>query len=365
MSTADDSETRPGPRLAILGAGAVGGYAGGCLAEAGFDVTLVGTWHANIEAIRDHGLTLAGPEVERLVRVRMLGVGEVSSRLFREPPIDIALVACKSYDTAWMTALIAPYLAADGIVVSVQNGINEPAIADIVGARRTLGCIAAGITVELVAPGRILRDRARLVPGKDVFRVGELDGAVTPRLRRLAEILQHVDNTKITANLSGERWAKLASNAMNGGMAAATGLGAKQAMADETLRAFMIELGIETVRTGIALGHRLEPIGALGADLFARAGAGDTAAREKIDHAFAAEGDPRPPKRVSSMGQDVLRGRRTEIESLNGLVVAEAKKLRLEAPANARVVEIVRAIERGGLTAAPGNILEACQPAES
>jgi 2-dehydropantoate 2-reductase len=347
-------------RMAMLGAGGVGGYVGGFLADAGYDVTLIDLWPAHVDAIRANGLELSGPEGKTLVRPDVMGVGEVSS-LVRADPIDIAFVSVKSYDTEWMTTLIKPYLSEDGCVVSLQNCLNEDTIARVMGPARTLGCVVASISVELFEPGRIRRERERRTEGHNVFRVGEIDGRESTRAATIAEALQKVDNATVTTNLAGERWSKLANNAMNSGVAATTGLSAKQGMADPALRSFMIDLATEAVTVGTALGHRLERVGKIDAGIFAKAGQGDAAARAEIDRLFGELADPRPAKRLSSMGQDVQRGRRTEIDFLNGYIVDKGRETGVPTPANARVVEIVRRVQRGLLSPAPANIL--AQPA--
>jgi 2-dehydropantoate 2-reductase len=349
-------------RIAVLGAGAVGGYVGGFLTDAGYDVTLVDLWPAHIEAIRSNGLELSGPEGKTVAKPRILGIGEVSS-LVRTDPIDIAFVSVKSYDTEWLTTLIKPYLAEDGCVVSLQNCLNEDVIARVIGPEHTLGCVVASISVELFEPGRIRRERERRTEGHNVFRVGELDGRMSARAAFIAEALGKVDNATVTTNLSGERWSKLASNAMNSGVAATTGLSAKQGMAEPELRAFMIDLATEAVTVGTALGHRLERVGKIDAQIFAKAGHGDTDARAEIDRLFGELADPRPAKRLSSMGQDVQKGRRTEIDFLNGYVVDKGREAGIPTPANARVVEIVRRVQRGVLSPQPANILGQPQPA--
>src|ERR1700677_4343233 len=115
-----------GKRIAVIGAGAVGGYVGASLAASGQDVTLIDPWPEHVEAIRTRGMELYGmTEAERrTVKVNAMHLTEVQG-LAKQPPIDIAFVSVKSYDTVWATTLIRPYLAPGGCVVSMQNCINE------------------------------------------------------------------------------------------------------------------------------------------------------------------------------------------------------------------------------------------------
>ena len=141
-------------RILIFGAGAVGGYVGGYLARAGADLTLVDAWPAHVGAMRADGITLEGLTAAECFnqRVRAIDIAELQG-LVREAPIDLAFCCVKAYDTDWTARLIRDYLAADGFVVSLQNGINEEVIAGAVCWGRTVGCIDAKIAVELTGPG--------------------------------------------------------------------------------------------------------------------------------------------------------------------------------------------------------------------
>ena len=121
-------------KIAIVGTGAVGGYTGAHMVQAGEDVTFIDPWPAHVEHMQKHGLrvTHAMDVAEFCVPVRALHVTDVQ-QLAKEKPVDIAFVCMKSYDTGWATMLIRQYLAADGYVVSLQNCMNEETIAAIVG----------------------------------------------------------------------------------------------------------------------------------------------------------------------------------------------------------------------------------------
>jgi 2-dehydropantoate 2-reductase len=349
-------------RIAMVGAGAIGGYVGGHLARSGHDVTLIDPWPDHIEAIRHNGLEITGiTEAEGfVVQVPTLHVTEVQS-LSKQKPVDIAFVSVKSYDTEWATLLIAPYLAPDGFVVSLQNCINEPRIAALVGWDKTVGCIAALLSAELHAPGRIRRPAAR-GGGSDphsVFRVGEVHGRITRRLTELVEMIATVDTVGATVNLWGERWSKLCVNGMRNGVSAATGLGGVARDRNDALRRFSIELGGEAVRVGQALGYALEDIGNLDPERLARAAEGDRAAFAEIDALVAGGSNIRGRSELQrpSMAQDMAKGRRTEIDFINGLIVERAHAVGRAAPANARLTEMVKRVERGEIPARPENLL--------
>jgi 2-dehydropantoate 2-reductase len=242
-------------RIVVVGAGAIGGYTGGNLAHNGFDVTLIDPWPEHVEAIRRDGLALDGvtPEEFVLARPKTLHLTEVQ-HLAKERPIDIAFISMKSYDTEWATTMIRQYLAPTGYVVSLQNCINEERIAAIVGWGRTVGAIAAILSAELYAPGRIRRTGAKRPPGHEVYRVGEVHGRMTHRIEELGEMIGTIDSCKVTDNLWGERWSKLCVNGMHNGVSAASGLSGNDMRQDARVRRVIIKLGGEAVRIGQAQG---------------------------------------------------------------------------------------------------------------
>jgi 2-dehydropantoate 2-reductase len=347
-----------GKRIAVVGVGAVGGYTGAHMARAGEDVTFIDMWPEHVEEMRAHGLRITHHEgVEPFtVPVRALHLTE-AQHLAREAPIDIAFVCTKSYDTQWATLLIRQYLAPGGYIVSLQNCMNEETIADVVGWGKVMGCIASHISVGLVAPGHVHRGGLRGGAEHTVFRTGEVHGAITERAHEVCRLVGTADSAKVTDNLWGERWSKLITNAMANGVSACTGLSGVQITQNEPIRHFQARLGSEAIRIGEALGYRLEDINHMPPELIARAGEGDVEALARYDeHRLGARrgsADQRP-----SMGQDMMKGRRTEIEYLNGFVVREGEKIGLVARANAALVDIVKKVERGELKPDPRHITE-------
>jgi 2-dehydropantoate 2-reductase len=349
-----------GARIAIIGTGAVGGYVGAHMVQAGEDVTFVDFWPQNVEAIRTTGLRITHlKDVPAFsVKARALNVTELQG-VAKEKPIDIAFVCTKSYDTAWATTMVAQYLAPGGFVVSLQNCMNEETIAGIVGWGKTLGSIASAITVELCAPGHVHRATGKRGAGHTVFRVGEAHGLATERAQQVCRLLALSDSAIVTPNLWGERWTKLVVNAMANGMSASTGLISRDIILDDGLRHFTTRLGSEAIRVGQALGYELEEIQHVDPELIARAGEGDTAATHEYDEHRLAEvnkaggGEHRP-----SMGQDMVKGRRTEIEFLNGFVARKGEEIGIPTPANAVLTDIVKRVERGDLQPDPKHITD-------
>lgn len=343
-------------RIAIVGAGALGGYVGGTLAHLGHDVTLIDPWPEHIETIRARGLELDGmtPE-ERFVvkRSKTLHVTEVQS--LAKSPIDVAMVAVKSYDTPWATALIAPYLSEQGFIVSLQNCMNEETIAGVVGWGRTVGAVASMISVDLYEPGRIRRTMAKGGDKHTVFRIGEPHGRITPRVEELVEWFRGIDSSKATTNLWGERWSKLVQNAMGNGVTAATGLTSGECLRNDAIRRFQIRLAGEAVRVGQALGYQLEKIRGADPESLARAAAGDARALAEVEAIIVpkAGSNPRGDIQRPSMAQDILKGRRTEIDAMNGYIARKGAEVGVPAPSHSKLAHIVTRIERGELKPSP------------
>jgi 2-dehydropantoate 2-reductase len=347
-----------GKRIAVMGVGAVGGYTGAHMARAGEDVTFIDMWPAHVDEMKQNGLRITHHEGDEpfTVKVHALHVTE-AQHLSKEAPIDIAFVCTKSYDTQWAAMLISQYLAPGGYVVSLQNCMNEETIAGVVGWGKVMGCIASHISVGLVEPGHVHRGGLKGGAAHTVYRTGEVHGTISERAHEVCRLVSFADSAKVTDNLWGERWTKLVMNSMANGVSACTGLPGAQITQNEAIRHFQARLGSEAIRVGQALGYKLEEIDHLPPEIIAHAGEGDAEALARYDAqrlgARRGSAEQRP-----SMGQDMLKGRRTEIEFLNGFVVREGEKVGIGTRANARLVDIVKKVERGELQPDPRHITE-------
>src|SRR6185312_2829536 len=238
-------------RIAVVGAGALGGYVGGSLAHLGHDVTLIDPWPEHVETIRARGLELDGvtPEERFVVRkAKTLHLTEVQA--LARNPVDVAMISVKSYDTRWATALIA---------------------------------VASIISVDLYEAGRIRRTAPKGGDKHTVFRIGEPHGRITPRVEELVEWFRGIDSSKATTNLWGERWSKLVQNAMGNPVTAATGLTTGDCLRNDAIRRFQIRLAGEAVRVGQALGYQLEKIRGVEPETMARASEGDARALSEVE----------------------------------------------------------------------------------
>ncbi|MSP04843.1 MAG: ketopantoate reductase family protein [Acetobacteraceae bacterium] len=348
------------PKIAIMGTGAVGAYAGAHMAHAGENVTFIDFWPENVETMKAKGLKVTHLKdvPEFTAKVRALHVTE-AQQLAKEDPIDIAFVCVKSYDTAWATTLISQYLAPGGFIVSLQNCMNEETIAGIVGWGKVLGSIASSITVDLCAPGHVHRAAGKQAPAHTVFRVGEVHGRITDRAQEVCRLVSLSDGAKVTNNLWGERWSKLVTNAMGNGISACTGMVSRDYTLNDSIRHFSTRVASEAIRVGQALGYQLEEIHHIDPELIAKAGEGDAVALKEVDaHRLKEISAPGGGGHRPSMGQDMVKGRRTEIEFLNGFICEKAKGVGIATPANAALTDIVKRVEKGELKPDPKHLID-------
>lgn len=338
-------------KILFVGAGAIGSYLGAFLSRAGHDVTLVDPWAEQVETVRQRGITVTGPHDPFTARPAIVHLHE-AQRLPRD--FDVVFVAMKVYDTAWAAQLALRHVGPDGVVVASQNCWPDPVVAGITGASRTVGLVMSKIGVALWKAGEVERGMERgQGAGHDVFRVGEHDGRVTRRARELAEILSVVDGSQVTDNLWGERWCKLCANAMGNPVQAMSGLGSLEIASSEVGRAITIHLAAESARVGLTLGYRVPKFNGAAADEWAAAD--QRAAWDKLDAMLTPTATSRRNWRAS-MAQDVAKGRPTEIDYMNGHVVAQGRACGVATPVSAAVVDVMHEVERGARPQAPENI---------
>ncbi len=334
-------------RVAVLGVGAIGGIIGGYLTRAGQDITLIDQWGENVEAIREKGLTVSTQEGNFTVEATALHLGEVCNIA---EPFDLVFLAMKSYDTEWATHFILPYMTSNGVIVSAQNGINDERIGPIAGWSRVLGCVIT-LGAGMYEPANPIRTS---VADRLAFTIGEPSGVESGRAHAVADMLSVIGPTKVTPNLWGQRWAKLAVNSMANPVCALTGLGSGASRDTPGVVEVTINIGAEVVRVGTALGVDIEPINNVPAQQYVQA-TEDATALEDLKSTLA-EGARELGAGRPSMLQDVMKGRRTEIEYLDGYVARRGREVGVPTPACDRITSLLKRVERGELSSDADNI---------
>jgi 2-dehydropantoate 2-reductase len=297
-------------RIAIVGAGGVGGYFGARLAEAGADVTFLARG-AHLEAIRSRGLTIRSIDGDlHLPRVSATDDPAAIG------PADIVLFTVKLYDAQAAAALLGPLVGPDTAVIPLQNGVDgADVVAQSVGRSHT-----AGGTVYVAAvidePG-VIRHTAL---GRLVF--GELDGTRTPRLERLLDVCKPAGfQVTLSDNIQVDIWTKFVLLSVFSGMTAVTRTSIGPIVADPELFAMLKTAARETIAVARARGVELP----------------DRAA-EDVERSYQAL----PPHMKSSMLEDLERGRRLELPWLSGAVVRIGGELGVDTPTHRFIAAVLK-----------------------
>lgn len=323
-----------GPIL-IWGAGAIGGTIGAYLARAGEDVLLVDIEAAHVAACATTGVSIEGPVETFVQRVPAVTPDRVTGTFAR------AILAVKAHHTAGAIAAMKPHLAADGWVVSAQNGLNEIEIAEAVGPGRTIGCFV-NFGADWHGPGRIL------FGNRGTVAVGELDGSIGPRIREIHRLLSIFEpDAVLTDNVWGYLYGKLGYGAML--FATALDMGSMTENFDHPKYApVWLRLGQEVMAVTKARG--VPPLGFNGFDPKAfMPGAPEGPALASI--AAMAEFNRHGAKTHSGVWRDLaVRKRKTEVDSQIAVIAKVGAELGVDTPAIRRLVELIHDVEDGRRT---------------
>jgi len=310
-------------RIGVIGLGAIGGLVAARLSER-WDWTHDRLWLAagrRAEILRERGLSIDGSSPLR-------------PRIFETLPsgsYDFILLCTRTSDTESALAPALPFLAADGAVVCLQNGLPEARAMRLAGKERVLGAVI-GWSATVRAPGEYA------VTGGGKFILG----GPGKRRREAARILGCVFPVRETDNLEGARFSKLAINCAMSTLGAVSGLSLGEWTSRKDARELALRIVREVVEEGALRGVRFEAVSGLRPDWLVRA------PRWVADAAIELSALRRPEQRTG-MIELLERGRHAGIEDLNGLIPR---------PLNQRLVAMVRQIERGERRIGPHNLEE-------
>jgi len=299
------------PKVAVVGAGAVGGYFGGMLARAGAPVVMVGR-PTFVEAVKKNGLFLDTVQFHETVQV------EATTEITSIRDAQIVLFCVKTTDNAATARAIAPLLAPGALVVGLQNGVDN---VEQIRAAASIDALPAVVYVAASVPE----------PGR-VKHVGRGDLVVGPRnaqTERLANLFEraHVP-CRISENILGELWTKLTWNCALNAISALGKAKYGQIAASEDARKVVENIVKELLAVAHAANIQLP-----GLEEFSAALAGAL----KIATQMAGA--------LSSTAQDLSRGKLTEIDSLNGYIARRAAELGVPAPLNHALYTLIKLAE--------------------
>jgi 2-dehydropantoate 2-reductase len=329
-------KAEPKPKIAVVGAGAIGSLIGGLLARAGEEVTLVGR-RAHVQAVREHGLRIEGVLGALTIPVR------AAETLDFRP--DLGLLAVKTQDVERVCDQVQAYIQ-DAVIVTLQNGV------------RSDGMVATRVPKANIVSGVVMLNAQFLIPGQITYAhagsllIGEAFGENGQRVREIQALLSRAVRTEISDNIRGAHWTKLLLNNLGNGLEAMTGLAVSECMRHAGLR----RIGILALREGNQAiekaGLRLAPIPQIPAPAL-----GFIIRTPVPVAAWALSLSMGSLKTLSSTLQSLRRGRSTEIDYLNGEIVRLGRQLGMATPYNSKVVEIVKEVEKSGRFFAPDELV--------
>jgi 2-dehydropantoate 2-reductase len=302
-------------KICMLGCGALGSAIGGVLTEAGCDVWLIDQWQAHVDAVNAGGLMLRDGGVDRRIAARARtsvdGIG----------PADLIIVLVKSFHTRAAIEQAAAIVGPKTVVMSLQNGLgHEEILAEVVGREKVL----AGKTYVggvLLAPGHVIAG----TKGK-FTHIGELDGRITDRARRIADELTRAGlTTTVSDNIMGTMWDKLLINVATGALAAITRLPYGGLYADPEIR----DCALAAIGEGMAVAKTL----------------GIRLSIKEPSEAWLMAAEGLPAEFKTSMLQSLEKGAATEVDYINGSVVRWGARCGVPTPVNSTLVACVKGIE--------------------
>lgn len=296
-------------KIVVLGAGAIGSYFGGMLAKK-FDVTLLGR-APHINAIKQKGLKITGITY---ITVNPRGITE----FFKIKKPELVIITVKSYDTEKVVKESFPHIR-DSIILSMQNGLNnEKIILDIMGDNVLGGITSHGVT--FVKPGVIYH------AGIGETIIGELNGKSTKRINEIKKMFDSVGiNCSVSKNILGQIWTKTIVNAGINPITAIHRINNGEILKNEKLIETMENVCLEGIEVAKKANIRLP-----GCDIL-----------EKTKNVARLTENNK-----SSMLQDIEKGKKTEIDSINGAIVENGKKLGVPTPVNIELIGLIKNIEK-------------------
>ena len=329
-------------KYAIYGAGSLGTVLGAYMTKGGVPVELINRNRAHVEALNANGAKISGT-TDMTVPVRVILPEQM------EGIYDVIFLMTKQLHNREVVTKLLPFLGENSVLVTLQNGIPEPEIAEIVGTGRTIGCVVEwGATLKAPGECELTSD-----PASMSFHMGRMEGITDEQLNLVKSLLEKMCPVGIEENLLGVRWSKLLINATFSGLG--TVMGGRFGDVSETKEARPIALAClkECVDVGRAAGAVFAPV--QGKDitkLFYY--------KNGLKKAFAGFLLPIAMKKhrliEPSMLQDLKKGKPCEVDAINGVVCAWGRKTGVPTPVNDRIVEIIKKEQAGELPLAKENI---------
>ncbi len=330
-------------RIAVVGAGAIGGTTAAYIAGAGWNVELVCKHEDTVERATSPGLHIFGVKGRQATPVRAVkDISQLSG------PKDFVLLAVKATDCVTAARELLPYLGETSAVVSLQNGICEEALSGVIGRDRVIGCVV-GWGATMHGPGELE------ITSDGEFVIGNLDGHQDKRLHVVREMLSMVVPTRLSNNIMGELYSKLIVNSCINSLGVLTGWTLGRLLGEARVRKIFIGLMREAIEVANSMGIKVEPGGGGKLDFYRFLEGDGFLADLKRNLLIRVIGMKYRRIRSSSL-QSLDRGRRTEVGYLNGYICAKGRENGIATPLNDAVVGLIMEIETGMRSISPANL---------
>ena len=331
-------------KIVVIGAGGVGGITAALLAKAGYNVKVVCKYPELAEKIKTKGLHIFG--LCGNFQVKMPAVAAINEL---EEKKDFVLMATKAYDLPQAAKQILPFLKENSAVVSMQNGICEDILAEIVGQERTIGCIV-GWGATMHQPGELE------MTSTGEFVIGNLNNLIDERIKFLKSIFDTIYPVEISQNIMGHLYSKLIINSCITTLGAICGLYLGKMLAVKKIRGIFLDIMEEAIAVANAHGIKVETYaGKLDYYRFLKS---KSFFGNLKRHLFIRMIGYKYRRLKSSSLQSLERGKNTEIDYLNGYIAKLAKQKNIPAPVNQALLKMVKEIEAGGRKISMSNFNE-------
>ena len=322
-------------RIAIYGAGSLGTILGAFISKAGVPIELINRNKAHIEALKSKGAQVVGT-MQFCQPVVAYTPDEMSGEY------DILFLMTKQQHNAEVVQMLKNYLAADGVLVTFQNGLPEMQIAEVLGEERVLGCtVAWGATLKEAGVCELTSE-----PDALSFSLGAISKNRSKHFDKVKELLELMGTVDVEENFLGTRWSKLLINAAFSGMSAVLGCTFGEAAGPRESRRIVQALIKECIDVCKKGGIRIEPV--QGKDIVKLLDYSNSLKRT-FSFFIIPIAIRKHAKLKASMLQDLEKGKLTEVDAIDGAVSEYGRKVGCPTPMNDRVVEIIHQIEQGKL----------------
>lgn len=324
-------------KACIYGAGSLGTVLGAYITKAGVNIDLVNRNEKHVSALNEYGAKIVG-KVEFTQKVHAILPSEMNEKY------DIIFLMTKQLDNVGVVTYLKDYLRDDGVICTCQNGLPEPLIEDVIGKERTYGC-AIGWGAQMLSPGIV---ELTSEPDALVFALGSLhkENQNNPHYNKINELLSYMGKVEENDNFIGVRWSKLVVNSAFSGLSTVCGCDFGGVSDNKNARLLAQKIIKEIIDLCDKGGVKIEPI--QGKDVVKLLNYNGKV-KQKLSYAIIPIAIKKHRLIRASMLQDIEKGKKCEVDAINGVVSEFGRKYGSPTPVNDKTVEIIKKIENGEL----------------